>query len=339
MPEGLTTAMRPEFAPDARSLFVIDDAGELWQYRLGRHPGRDHRPQARKLTGGFAPQILRATPLTNGDMVLCAPADASGGRLDGQIWLMPRPLGTKPPIPLGERCWEGIAVSDEHRSTTIAWTRSTYDFNDPDRDVLNAPSQILTGRIAYDRRGNPSLVGRTLLLDRNEVARPVALLEPQDFRTIPGRPGTDHELVFTTYGYQGGEVTSVDRATGRIVNHSRSRGYEEAEGIGPTGRWTTLERDPASEQGPSSIDIWRVALDGEAAWERLTYFTEFDGYGANQSVVSPDGRWMAFTLKAPDSEHGEGTALLLFDLRAWDAGGQGRPSVEPDRLPPYAPPQ
>lgn len=288
------------------------------------------------LTGAFAPKILRAKPLTNGDVLLCAPADASGGRMDGRIWLLQRPLGTK--APLGESCWEGIAVSNEHRSTTIAWTRSDYDFYDPDQDIATATSQIFTGRIAYDRHGTPSLADTRLLLDRDDVARPIALLEPQGFRTVRGRPGVDHELVFRTAGYQGTEVTSVDRATGRIVNHSRSPWYEEAEGIAPNGRWTTVERDPASTLGPFAIDIWRLLLDGTAIWERLTYFTEFDGYGANQSVVSPDARWMAFTLKAPGADHGEGTALLLFDLKAWDASGQGHPSVEPDRLPPYSPP-
>ncbi|MFC5746077.1 TolB family protein [Actinomadura rugatobispora] len=340
LPEGMN-ASRPQWAPDGRSLYVIDERGEVWDYRVdlghGRADGR--RPRARVLTGSFAPPVLRATPLTNGDLVLCAPGEATGGRFDGRIWLMRQPLGHSAPVPLGERCWEGIAVSGARGSTTIAWARSDYDFDDPDRDILNAPSQLFTGRIRYDRRGTPSLVDRTLLLDRNDVARPIALLEPQDFRTVRGHRGVDRELLFTTYGHQGSEVTSVDRVTGEIVNHSRSPWYEEAEGIDPAGRWIAVERDPRSEVGPLAIDIWRVALDGEARWQRLTHFTDFKGYGANQPVISPDRRRIAFTLKDANDAHGDGSALLLFDLEAWQAGGPDAWRVEPDRLPPYSRPR
>lgn len=334
LPEGVGAATKPQFAPDGRSLFVIDENGEVWDYQLDHGTGA--QPRATKLTGRFAPKVLRATPLTNGDLVLCAPADATGGRIDGKIWLMQRPLGKRPPVPLNESCWEGIAVSHAPGSTTIAWVRSHYDFYDPDRDIQTAQSQIFTGRISYDRRGTPSLVDTTKLVDREDFPGPV-LLESQDFRSVRGRHGTDRQLVFTMYGYQGSEVMSIDRETGQIVNHSRSPWYDEAEGIDPAGRWTLVERDISSTRGPVSIDLWRVPLDGQAKWERLTYFMEFDGYGANQPAVSPNSRWIAFTLKDPNDDHGEGSALLLFDLEKWNRSGQGHASIEADRLPPYSP--
>jgi hypothetical protein len=86
----------------------------------------------------------------------------------------------------------------------------------------NEISNVLAGRIAYDRRGTPRLVDRTVVVDRNQVACPFALLEGQDLRTLPGRPGVDHEVLFTAYGYQGFEVMGVDRGSRRITNYSRS---------------------------------------------------------------------------------------------------------------------
>jgi Tol biopolymer transport system component len=63
------------------------------------------------------------------------------------------------------------------------------------------------------------------------------------------------------------------------------------------------------------IDIWRTALDGSGRSQRLTYFSDFAGFGANNPVVSPDGLWMAFQLRAVDGPHGNGQGVFLFDLR------------------------
>ncbi|MFE6822190.1 hypothetical protein [Streptomyces sp. NPDC057690] len=344
VPVGAQVALRPEFTPDGRGLFVIDEKGEVYEYRLDprKERGPDEHPKVHALTKDFAPKVLRAHPLPNGDLVLCAPADAAGGRLEGRLWLMQRPLGKRAPVPLGDRCWEGIATSRGRGTTSVAWARSDYNFYDPNRNPLTAESQLYTGRIAYGRNGRPSLVDRKLLLDRHDVAEPLALLEPQDFRTVPGRPGTDQELIFTLYGWEpggAGEVDGVDLATRKIVDYSRSPRYDEAEGIDPAGRWTAVERDTTSTTpGAHAIDIWRLSLDGKAVWERLTHFTAFDGYGANQPVISPDSRWMVFNMRKSDSDYGDAEALLIFDLKAWDANGQGTPSTEPDRLPPYSPP-
>jgi hypothetical protein len=126
----------------------------------------------------------------------------------------------------------------------------------------------------------------------------------------------------------------IDRESGQITNYSRSPTNDEAEGVAPGGQWEAVER------GYPEVDIWRLSLDGEAVWEQLTFVAEqFPGWKASNPVISPDERWMAFTLGLIDApSEGSGVALLLFDLDAWDESGQGEPTVEPDRLPPFTPP-
>jgi hypothetical protein len=34
-------------------------------------------------------------------------------------------------------------------------------------------------------------------------------------------------------------------------------------------------------------------------------------------VVSPDGRWLAFGLRAADGPHGNGQGIFLLDLAEW----------------------
>ena len=67
---------------------------------------------------------------------------------------------------------------------------------------------------------------------------------------------------------------------------------------------------------PQHLDIWRTTLDGSGRSERLTRFSEFAGYGANNPVVSPDGRWLAFGLRAADGPHGNGQGIFRLDLAA-----------------------
>lgn len=100
------------------------------------------------------------------------------------------------------------------------------------------------------------------------------------------------------------------------VNYSRNWGYDEAEGVFADGRATAVEREPENwTLIPSGhIDIWRTALDGSGRSERLTFFSDFAGYGANNPVVSPDGRWMAFGLRDVDGPHGNGQGIFLYDL-------------------------
>ncbi|WP_189262114.1 hypothetical protein [Streptomyces fuscichromogenes] len=62
-------------------------------------------------------------------------------------------------------------------------------------------------------------------------------------------------------------------------------GGGEVLGVGLATRTSTTP-------GAHDIGIWRLSLDGRAVWERLTYFTAFDGHGVNQPVISPtSGGW------------------------------------------------
>jgi hypothetical protein len=332
---GDRAPMRADWSPDGKRLIFLDDPiGNVWEYDLAS--GR-----ARNLTGPHLPGgVLRAHHLSNGDLVLCAPvardqANPEGDRFKGTLWVMTRPLGRRPPVQLGEPCWEGIAVSKQPGSTRIAWNRSTIDFTQPDVFVQAAvgESQVLTGRIVYDRGGTPSLVDKIIAVDRHDVG-PDAIVEAQDFRALgDGDADVDDELIFTAYFHRGGEVMGVDLASRRILDYSRSPWYEEAEGIDPGGRYVLVERDLAIVIFPGELDIWRLTLDGSGAFERLTFFNHYAGYGATNPVVSPDGTTIAFQLEKEGSEHGEGHALLLFDLVMWDAMPDRQVAPDPFLLP------
>jgi hypothetical protein len=298
----LEAGLRPDWAGDGRRLLFLDDlVGDVFELDL---ESRAVRP----LTSHFEHSgFSRARYLANGDVLLCGPKRSSATRADrgrwhAELWLLDAGLSS-PARPLGESCFEGPAVS--RRSLRIAWTRSDY----PDRVVLGR-SEIWTGEITFER-GEPKLADRRKLLDRSDFDY-LAFLETQDFR-----PPEERELIFTAYAYRGGEVMGVDLQTGEIRNYSQNWGYDEAEGVFPDGRFVAVEREPGTHTltPHGHIDIWRTALDGSARSERLTRFSEFAGFGASNPVVSPDGRWMAFQLRAVEGSHGNGQGIFLFDLR------------------------
>ena len=65
--------------------------------------------------------------------------------------------------------------------------------------------------------------------------------------------------------------------------------------------------------------IWQLSLDGSGRYRRLTFFSEYRGFGANNPVISPDGRHMAFGLRIKGEGHGNARGILLFDLERFDA--------------------
>jgi WD40-like Beta Propeller Repeat len=293
--------VRADWSADGSHLLYLNAlVGDVFELDLATHA-------TRALTTHFAHSgFTRARYLANGDLLLCGPsAEAPGaerGRWASELWLLERSLA-RPAQPLDEACFEGPAVS--RKSLRIAWTRSEY----PERVVLGR-SEIWTGEISYEG-GRPQLVNREKRLDRSAFHY-LAFLETQDFR-----PPDERELLFTAYAWRGGEVMGVDLETGELRNYSRNWGYDEVEGVFPDGTSAAVEREPdnywAVPRG--AIDIWRTALDGSGQSERLTWFSEFAGYGANNPAISPDGRWMAFGLRETGGEHGNGAGIFLFDLR------------------------
>ena len=298
----LDAGMRPDWSADGKRLLYLDAlVGDVFEIDVASravHP----------ITKHFAHQgFTRARYLANGDILLCGPReraadDPEHGRWTTELWWLGSDLA-RPAQALDEPCFEGPAAS--RRSLRIAWTRSEY----PERVVL-ARSEIWTGEIAVEN-GVARLEGRRMLLDRSAFHY-LAFLETQDWR-----PPDERELLFTAYAWKGGEVMGVDLETGRIRNYSRNWGYDEVEGVFPDGRAAAVEREPGTYTlTPSGhIDIWRTALDGSGASERLTHFSDFAGYGANNPAISPDGRWMAFGLREVSGLHGNGHGIFLYDLR------------------------
>jgi hypothetical protein len=349
VPDGVEAPQRPEWSPDGRRLYFLSD-NDVWEHTL-------HNGRVRNLTASFEPPVYRATPLSNGDLVLTAPVGSEGGRDDTEIWVLQRPLGARSPVllerPGDDSINEGVAVSKEPGSTTIAWAGPAADVEGSFAEavlsqVANTESYLQTGRIAYDKANVPRLEDVQMVLHARDFGS-LASLEAQDLRTIEGRPGVDHEIIFTAYGhFSVAQIMGVERATRQVTDLSRAIEFTEAEGMEPGGRWILAERTTTypPQGGPwpiEEVDLWRLSLDGEATWERLVFFGHYraleddplSAYGSNSGVVHPDGTHFAFTLSGgPDRGVGDGLALLLFDLQAWDASGEGTSQQDLHRLPP-----
>jgi dipeptidyl aminopeptidase/acylaminoacyl peptidase len=297
----LPSGLRPDWSPDGSRLAYLDAlVGDVYELEL-------ETGGSRSLTGRFPHRgFTRARYLASGDLLLCGPGEASAdaeeaGRWQTELWFLPG-SGNEPAQSLGEPCFEGPAVS--RRDLRIAWTRSDYP-----REVVFARSEIWSGRIALED-GRARIVDRRRRVDRSDFLY-LAFLETQDFR-----PPDERELLFTAYAYKGGEVMGVDLETGELVNYSRDWAYDEAEGVFPDGRSIAVERelDTYTAVPVGDIDIWQLVLDGSGRSRRLTRFTEYAGFGANNPVISPDGRRMAFGLRIKGGDHGNAQGILLYDF-------------------------
>ncbi len=303
----LASGLRPDWSADGTRLAYLDALlGNAHELELATG-------ESRNLTGHFEHRgFTRARYLASGDLLLCGPGGAGaqgaaeggtekGDRWQTELFFLPgngRGLAQR----LEEPCFEGPAVS--RRDMQIAWTRSEY----PEKIVFGR-SEIWTGRIQVEG-DRARLVDRRRRVQRADFMY-LAFLETQDFR-----PPDDQELLFTAYAYRGGEVMGIDLVSGELINYSHDWAYDEAEGIFPDGKSIAVERevDTYTAVPIGDIDIWQLTLDGSGASRRLTYFSEYAGYGANNPVISPDGRKMAFSLRLKGGEHGNGQGILLYDF-------------------------
>jgi len=296
----LGAVVRPAWSADGTRFLYLDAlVGNVFEFDVA---SRASRP----LTGHFEHHgFTRAHYLANGDVLLCGPAkvdpnDPERGRWRADFWLLDTDLAS-PARPLGERCFEGPAVA--RNSMRIAWVRTDL----PDR-MLTARSELWTGLV--DPGGDaPRIVEARKLASRRDLFY-VGMFEPQDLR-----PPDEGELLFTAYGYRGGEAMGIDLETGEIVNYSRSRWYDEIEGVTPDGRFALVEREFTLLMRPKgAIDLWLLRLDGSGEYTRMTHFSEFRGFGANNPVVSPDCRTMIIALRQTGGEEGNSAGLFLYDL-------------------------
>jgi len=259
----------------------------------------------------FHEGYTRALYLTNGDILLSGSStfDAKNPwpsrERTAELWVLNKSI-TKEPIPLGEFCSEGPAVS--RTQMKIAW--AVHHGNYPER-IPEGVSEMWVGEITYSD-GNPRLINKRKILDSRYLPFKCAL-EAQNFR-----PPEEKELILSTYEFQGGEVMGLDIETGKVTNYSNGvDSYEEPEGIFPDGLYTCVERVPdapdAFENQPR-LDIWKLKLDGSAQWERLTNFSDYPLYRATNPVISDDGRFMAFQLARATESAGVGHGIFIYDF-------------------------
>ena len=163
--------------------------------------------------------------------------------------------------------------------------------------------------IVYEN-GVPKLVHKKKILDVRDLPFDCDP-ETQNFR-----PPDEKELTFSPYEYQGSEVMGLDSETGKVINYSNApERYDEPEGIFPDGKYTTVESDGHNK---GTIDIYKLPLDGSGKMERLTFFTNYEGYKASNPVISDDGRYMAFHYAKKGDPAGVGRGILLFDLEMYE---------------------
>lgn len=256
----------------------------------------------------FHEGYTRALYLANGDILLSGSktfdandAWKSRGPEQAELWVLKREL-SEPPTPLGVHCKEGPTAS--RKQMKIAWT----------------VDDIFMSDIIYEN-GVPKLKQIDTLVRSSDLPKEVAnwRLETQNFR-----PPHDDELIFNAHfpavEYEA-EVMGIDLNTRKIVNYSqRPDRYDEPEGIFPDGQFTLVESTrhyPKPDEGRTVwdyIDIYKLALDGTAQMERITYFNEGKKYKATNPVISDDGRYMAFQYSIIGETTGIGHGIVVWDF-------------------------
>jgi len=293
---------RADWSHDGKKiLFVEKTYGDVYEIELAT--GKLSLLTGHFYHGGFT----RALYLTNGDILLsgCTSFDADNPHVNRQekaeLWVLDRSYA-KPPVRLGTKCSEGPAVS--RKNMIIAWTVVHNQYPD---SLQEGEYRFYIADIVY-RNGIPELVNERIILDN--LSAGFVDMEVQNFI-----PPDERDITFSAYGYQGTEVMKLDMETGTITNMSNADiQYDEPEGIFPDGKFTCVECTKHKPECPGCIDIWKLALDGSGYTERLTYFSDYEGYKATNPVISDDGHYMAFQLARRADRAGVGYGIFIMDL-------------------------
>lgn len=254
----------------------------------------------------------RALYLSNGDILLSGsrtfdPENHSDARRrTAELWVLSKDLDA-PPVPLGEFCSEGPAVS--RTQMRIAWAADHANY--PEK-LPEGVSQIYAADIKYSG-GRPRIANKETVLDSRDVD-----FELDEFETQNFVPGDESKLTISTYGFQRGEAMLLDMETGELTRLTDDPvRYDEPEGIVPDGEWTLVESDHQHRgEGSSHIDIYKVPLDGSDERVRVTYFNEEGVHKGTNPVISDDGRYMAFQVPKVEQIAGVGNGLYIMDLEA-----------------------
>jgi hypothetical protein len=295
------TGGRPVYSPDGSHIaYMRSLIGDCFELDLATGVSRN-------LTADTAYHwFTRVHYLPNGDYLLigsrAADTVATLDR-DQELWVLKR-NGSMAPVPLGAKCYDGVAVS--RLSNTIGW--GDNDLLDPSQFAPKS-SSLNVAQVAYPN-GVPTLVNRRVVL-----RRPTTYVNGQDFRN------NDSELVFVDYKGPIASVLGANLATGKITTYrSFAKEYNEAEGIFPDGKSILVEssRDKGpTHQSAQYIDIWKLPLQaGSTHFQRMTRFGDFGPFKASNPVVSPNGRFVAFQLSDIGTQAGVGDGIFLLDTQA-----------------------
>lgn len=293
---------RASWSPDGQKIaFIGKSFGDAFEIDLKSR-------LTRLLTGHFRhPGFLRIQYLPNGDFLLIGARTFQDIRTtrdrDQEFWYMAADAKS-PPVPLGQKVSEGVAIS--RKQMKIAWSNT----HGQDPNTIPAGTSIIFTADIETHEGKPRLVNKQELL--RSTSRD-CVLEAQDFRD------DDRELIYTCYRNPFADVLGVKLATGEVSIYRKLAGeYNEVEGIAPDGRWALVES--SRDQGPDHqdsghIDLWKLTLEPMSpGFVRITRWGDFPGYKASNPVVSPDGRRIAFQSARTDEPAGVGHGLFLLDL-------------------------
>lgn len=290
---------RADFSHDGKKiLFVEKTYGDVYEIELAT--GTLSLLTGHFYHGGFT----RALYLANGDVLLsgCTSFDAANPHINRQVkaelWVLDKSF-TKPPVRLGTKCSEGPAVS--RKNMKIAWTVAHSQYPD---SLKEGQYFFYLADLVYEN-GVPHLANKKVILDN--LTTKFKDIEVQNFV-----PPLEKSITFSAYGYQGTEVMLLNLETGAITNMSNADNqYDEPEGIFPDGKSTLVECN--KETG--AVDIYKLALDGSGNIQRVTFFSDYEGYKSSNPVVSDDGRFIAFQMARSTDLAGVGYGLFLMELK------------------------
>src|SRR6266481_2692545 len=189
---------RAAWSPDdLRVAFMAKSFGDAFEIDL--------RTKLTRLVTGHFPHagFLRVHYLPSGDFFLIGARTFTDIRTtcarDQEMWVMKADART-PPVPLGHKISEGVAIS--RKQAKIAWSNTHGQYPDL---LAEGESVLYTADVVYED-------GAPALADQKEVLRahaPECTLEAQDFRNDDG------ELIYTCYRSPFADVMGVDLRTGK----------------------------------------------------------------------------------------------------------------------------